>query len=127
MEQTVPTYGNVSARSIREATRASRSRAMSLTGAHREDGAAKMADQEDSQSRGSRHEPRAIKGMGLLFDALVQAAQPEAEGFLERFDEFLEREYRKLEDTPGNHEEEIALLLEAHAHALRALTVYKVP
>ena len=68
----------------------------------------------DRHSRDGELETRPILGLGLLFDALTRTLDSEAVAFLARFDEHLEQEYRKLEDTPGDHEEAMRLLLEAH-------------
>ena len=49
--------------------------------------------------------------LGLLFDALMRTLDPEETTFLARLDEHLEQEYRKLEDTPGDHEKAMRFLL----------------
>ena len=68
----------------------------------------------DRHSRDGEHETRPILGLGLLFDALMRTLDSEDTTFLARLDEHLEQEYRKLEDTPGDHEEAMQFLLGAH-------------
>ena len=75
-----------------------------------------MAKDADGQTPEKGHEPNPSSGLGTLFDALIQTIDPEDKTFLERFDEHLEQEYRKLEDTPGDHEDVFAFLLEAHEY-----------
>ena len=52
-----------------------------------------------------------ILGLGLFFDALMRTIDREDETFLSRLEQHLEQEYRKLEDSPGDHEEEMRFML----------------